>query len=111
MSKIFQLRDDPNETTGLHAKIRAKKDMLVELCIGNYAAHDGLINGADGLLNGSSLLPNSQTIIWILFNNSKTGHLTRIKKITCIHKKYTLHGHQLNRFLKIFKLVQILIIS
>ena len=52
MSKIFQLRDDPNETTGLHAKIHVKKDMLVELFIGNYAAHDGLINGADGLLNG-----------------------------------------------------------
>jgi hypothetical protein len=53
--------------------------MLVELCAGNYATHDGLVNGADGLFKGSSLLPNSQIIIWILINNSKTGHLTRIK--------------------------------
>ena len=78
--KSFQLRDDPNETTDLHAEIRVQKDMLVELSAGNYATHDGLVNGADGLFEGSSLLPNSQTIILILFNNFKIGHLTRIKK-------------------------------
>ena len=77
--KSFQLRDDLNETAGLHAEIRVKKDMLVELCVGNYATHDALVNNVDGLFKGSSLLLNSQTIIWILFNNSKIGHLTRIK--------------------------------
>jgi hypothetical protein len=25
------------------------KNMLVELCVGNYARHDGLVNGADGI--------------------------------------------------------------
>ena len=78
--KSFQLRDNPNETTCLHAEIRVQKDMLVELSAGNYATHDGLVNGADGLFEGLSLLPNSQTIILILFNNFKIGHLTRIKK-------------------------------
>jgi hypothetical protein len=53
--------------------------MMIELCVGNYATHDGLLNGVDGLFKGSRLLPNSQTIILIIFNNSKTGHLTRLK--------------------------------
>jgi len=26
--------------------------MLVELCVGNYATHDGLVNGADGIFQG-----------------------------------------------------------
>ena len=34
-SKSFQLRDDPNERACLHAEIRVKKDMLVELCACN----------------------------------------------------------------------------
>jgi hypothetical protein len=52
--------------------------MLVELCVGNHPTHDGLINGADGIFQASSNLPNSQ-VIWILFNNPKSGQLTRIK--------------------------------
>jgi len=26
--------------------------MLVELCVGNYATHDGLVNGANGIFQG-----------------------------------------------------------
>jgi hypothetical protein len=62
----------------LHADIRVKKDMLIELCAGIYATHDDLVNGPDGLFKLLSILPNFQTIIWILFNNSKIGHLIRI---------------------------------
>lgn len=69
--KSFQLEDDPNEIAGLHAEIHGKKDMLVELCADNYATYDSVVNEADGLFKRSSLLPNSQTIIWILFNNPK----------------------------------------
>jgi hypothetical protein len=46
---------------------------------GNYATHDGLVNGANGIFQGSTKVFNSQEIIWILFNNSKCGQLTRIK--------------------------------
>jgi hypothetical protein len=52
--------------------------MLVELCAGNYSTHDGLVNNVDGIFQASSNLPNSQ-VIWILFNNPKSGQLTRIK--------------------------------
>jgi len=53
--------------------------MLVELCVGNYATHDGCVNGVDGIFQGSTKAVNSQGVIWILFNNSKCGQLTRIK--------------------------------
>jgi hypothetical protein len=53
--------------------------MLVEICIGNYATHDGLVNGANGIFQGSIKLFNSQKVIWILFNNPKYNQLTRIK--------------------------------
>jgi hypothetical protein len=34
--------------------------MLVELCVRNYATHDGLVNGADGIFQGSIKVFNSQ---------------------------------------------------
>jgi len=53
--------------------------MLVELCVGNYATHDGLVNGANGIFQGSTKVFNSKKVIWILFNNPKCGQLTKIK--------------------------------
>ncbi len=53
--------------------------MLVELCVGNYATHDGLVNGVDAIFQGSTKVFNSQEVIWILFNNPKCDRLTRIK--------------------------------
>jgi hypothetical protein len=40
--------------------------MLVELCAGNYATFDGLVNGADGILKTSTTYCE-KTIIWIMF--------------------------------------------
>ncbi len=53
--------------------------MLVELCVGNYAIHDGLVNGVDGIFERSTKVFNLEEVIWILFNNPKCGQLTRIK--------------------------------
>jgi len=53
--------------------------MWVKLCVGTYSTHDGLVNGVDGIFQASSKLPNSQEVIWILFNNPKNGQLTIIK--------------------------------
>jgi len=36
----------------LHLEVQVKKNMLVELCVGNYATHDGLVNGVDEILQG-----------------------------------------------------------
>lgn len=63
--------------------------MLVELCAGGYATHDALVNGADGLFKGSSLLLNSQTIIWILFNNSKIEHFNKNYKLSPMYTRNT----------------------
>jgi hypothetical protein len=63
--------------------------MLVELCAGNCSTHDGLVNGVDGIFQTSSKLLNSQQVIWILFNNLKSGQLTRIKNAHFYeHKMY-----------------------
>jgi hypothetical protein len=53
--------------------------MLVELCVGNYSTHDGLVNGVNRIFQTSNKLAYSQEVTWILFNNLKSGHLTRTK--------------------------------
>ncbi len=52
--------------------------MLVELCVGNYATFDGLMNGVDGIFKASTTYCE-KTIIWIMFQNSKIGTLTKEK--------------------------------
>jgi hypothetical protein len=68
--------------------------MLVELCVGNYATHDGLVNGVDGIFERSTKVFNLEEVIWILFNNPKCGQLTRIKNAHLyeheIHPTWTL---------------------
>ncbi len=63
----------------MHSKVQVKKNMLVELCVRNYATHDGLVNGANGRFQVSTKIFNSQEVIWILFTNPKCGQHTRIK--------------------------------
>jgi len=53
--------------------------MLVELCVGNHSTHDGLVNGVNGIFQTSSKLTYSREVTWILFNNLKSGQLTRTK--------------------------------
>ncbi len=50
--------------------------MLVELCVGNYATSDGLVNGVDGIFKTSTTYCE-KTIIWIIFQISKIGTLTK----------------------------------
>jgi hypothetical protein len=40
--------------------------MLVELCVGNYATFDGLVNGTDDIFKASTTYCE-KTIIWIMF--------------------------------------------
>ncbi len=56
----FQLQNDANFIARLHSKVQVKKNTLVELCVGNYATHDGLVNGASGIFQGSIKVFNSQ---------------------------------------------------
>jgi hypothetical protein len=44
----FKLLMLPFHTSGLHHELFFQKYMLVELCVGNYATLNRLVNGADG---------------------------------------------------------------
>jgi hypothetical protein len=50
--------------------------MLVKLCVGNYVTPNGVMNGTNGIFKASTTYCE-KTIIWIIFQNSKIGTLTR----------------------------------
>jgi hypothetical protein len=52
--------------------------MLVELCAGNYATPNGLVNGVDGIFKALTTYCE-KTIIWIMFQNFKIGTLRKEK--------------------------------
>jgi len=55
-----------------------KKDMLVGLCVSDYATFNGLVNGANDIFK-ASITYCEKIIIWIMFQNSKIGTLTKEK--------------------------------
>jgi len=69
-SPFYKLSNDPIKTISLHFIIHTHKYMLVELCVGNYATYDDIVNK-------TSITYCDKTIIWIMFQNSKIGTLTR----------------------------------
>jgi hypothetical protein len=46
----YKLSNDPSKIIGLCSTINIFKNMLVELCAGNYATCNGLVNGVDDFL-------------------------------------------------------------
>jgi hypothetical protein len=74
--------------------------MLVELCAGNYATFDGLVNGIDDIFKTWTTYCE-KTIIWIMLQNFKIG--TQQEKNIIIITTTTLiqNGHQLNLLSKI----------
>ncbi len=75
---FYKFSNDLSKTMGLHSTINIKIYMLVELCVGNYATSNGLVNGVDGIFKASTTYCK-KTIIWIMFQISKIGTLTRKK--------------------------------
>ena len=75
LSVNFKIPNDPSKTAKLHTLIKVKRIMLVELCAGNYATHDGLVNGADRFFK-TFILINSKTYIFIEILNIKIESLT-----------------------------------
>jgi hypothetical protein len=74
----FQLQNDANFIAWLHLGVQVKKNMLVELCVGNYATNDGLVNDVDGIFQGSTKVFNSYYVYgyYIIIPNVQ---LTRLK--------------------------------
>jgi hypothetical protein len=66
--KHFKLKNDSSQKVGLHSKIQIKICMLIELCVGNYATHNDLLNGANEVFQYVSKLHDSESHIWIAFN-------------------------------------------
>jgi hypothetical protein len=75
---FYKLSNDLNKTSGLHSTINILKKMLVELCVGNYAASNGLMNGIDYIFKTSTTYCE-KIIVWIMFQNFKIKTLTREK--------------------------------
>ncbi len=62
----YKLSNDPSKIASLHSTINILKYMLVELCAGNYATFDGIMNGINGIFKASTTYCE-KTIIWIMF--------------------------------------------
>ncbi len=69
-SSFYKFSNDPIKTIGLHFTIHIKKYILVELCVCNYATYDDIVNK-------TSTTYCDKIIIWIMFQNSKLGTLTK----------------------------------
>ncbi len=74
----YKLSNDLSKTMGWHSTIHINIYMLVELCVSTYATFDGLVNGTNGIYKTSTTYCE-ETIIWIMFQNSKIGTLTTKK--------------------------------
>ncbi len=72
----YKFSNDLSKIVGLHSTIHINIYMLVELCVDNYATSDGLVNGIDDIFKTLTTYCE-KTIIWIIFQNSKIGTVTR----------------------------------
>jgi predicted SnoaL-like aldol condensation-catalyzing enzyme len=64
--------------------------MLIKLCVGNYATHDGLFNGANGVVQYVTKLQKNESLVWIRSNNPKARSITIIQN----QHLYTTHIHE-----------------
>jgi hypothetical protein len=79
-----------------------KQNMLFELCVGNYATFDGLVNGANGIFK-TSVSYHNKTKIWISFPNKKIGMLFREKSIHLYTKNIQLNWTPIIKDIRIDK--------
>jgi hypothetical protein len=95
----YKFLDDPNKTTCLHINIHITQNMLVELCVENYATSNGLVNGVDGLFKTLTSYHN-KIIIWISFPNPKTRMFIRKKSIHLYTKTFQLNWTLIEQMIK-----------
>jgi hypothetical protein len=84
---FYKLLNDPSKTIGLHSTIQILKKMLVELSANNYTIYDGFVNGIDDIFKTSRAYCG-QTIISIMFQNSKIGTLTQKKIHSLLYQQH-----------------------
>jgi len=63
---FYKLSNDLNKIASLHSTIYIYIYMLVDLCVGNYATSDDLVNGINENFKASTTYCE-KIIIWIMF--------------------------------------------
>jgi hypothetical protein len=58
----YKLLNDPSKIGSLHITIHIKQNILVELCVRNYATSNDLVNGANGIFKTSTSYHNKTMI-------------------------------------------------
>jgi hypothetical protein len=90
----FKLSTLPSHISGFHHELLLKENMLMKLCVSNYATLDALVNGANGTFQ-NYVENNPKPLIWMHFHNPQIGINTRIKNVhiyeefSTIDKKWT----------------------
>ncbi len=97
--------------SGFHHELLFLKNMLMKLCVSNYATLDALINGANGTFQ-DYIENNPKPLIWIHFHNPLIGINTLIKKCHIMNSlQLTRNGDQQNKKLQNYESIVIFFIS
>lgn len=78
---LKRLPTDPNRTANLHCSLTIVIDMIYDLTV-NTDTEDGLANGASCVVQFveyNQTETNRPSIIWVQFDDEKTGRMTREK--------------------------------
>jgi hypothetical protein len=75
----YKLSNDSNKITDLHFTNNIFKNILVELCVGNYATSYGLVNGANGIFKASTTYYETTKISLIVLDKSHAILITNDK--------------------------------
>jgi hypothetical protein len=74
----FKHLNDQSKIVGLHSIIHIKQDILIKQCPRKYTTSNGLLNGVNGIFKTLTSC-NGKTTIWMNFQNSKIGIITKKK--------------------------------
>jgi len=66
----YKLSNDPSKIVDLHSTNNILKNMLVELCVGNYATSYGFVNEVDGIFKASTTYCETTKISLVVLNKS-----------------------------------------
>jgi hypothetical protein len=81
--------------------------MLIKLCVGHYATHDRLFNGAYEVFQYVTKSQNNEFVVWIHFLILKHGLQLKYEIDICTQPTFMKHGHRYNQFLNRYKLEKI----
>ncbi len=84
----YKLSNDPNKTMGLHFTIHIRKICWLNFVLMYYATSNGFMNGDNGIFKALTTYCEKPSI-WIMFQKSKIGTLTKIYIYSHYYNKNT----------------------